>query len=88
MSELQATYRTYGAPAIRTEIGNADSAAPLPNESHLANAGVNIVVRISCRPLRDGSFVSKLEEEHGTKWSPPHVALQGASAVPTRVFLV
>jgi hypothetical protein len=30
MSGLQATHRTFGAPAIRTEIASADSAAPLP----------------------------------------------------------
>ena len=31
MSGLQATDRTSGAPAIRTEIDNAHSAAPLPS---------------------------------------------------------
>ena len=57
------------------------------NECQGLNAGLHILVRISCHPLRNGGFISKLEGNRGTIWYPPHVALRGASAVPTRFFL-
>ena len=68
-------------------MGSSDTFC-IHNQCRKANAGVDKVVRVSCRPLRNDGFICKLEEEHGTKWLLTLVALPGASAVPTRVFLV